>query len=133
MVATKILTNAQILMGGYNLSADFNQIALTETVDMLDATTFGQTTRIYKGGLSRIRMTGAGLVQEGSGLVGTVLYAEVGVEDEVVSIWPDTITEGVFTGGGFAFKAVTARYTPLAGGVGELLRFTVEAESRGVV
>jgi len=132
-VATKVLTNAQIVMGGYNLSSDFNQITLTETFDMLDATTFGQTNRIYKAGLSRIRMTGGGFVQDGSGLVGTVLYNDVGIEDEVVSVWPDTITEGVFTGGGYAFKAVAARYTPLAGGVGELLKFTVEAESRGVV
>jgi len=132
-VATKVLTNAQIVMGGYNLSSDFNQITLTETFDMLDATTFGQTNRIYKAGLSRIRMTGGGFVQDGSGLVGTVLYNDVGIEDEVVSVWPDTITEGVFTGGGYAFKAVAARYTPLAGDVGELLKFTVEAESRGVV
>lgn len=132
-MSTKILTNAQVIIGGYNLSSDFNQIALAETVDMLDATTFGQDTRIYKGGLPRIRMTGAGLVQEGTNLVGEILYSEVGVEDEVVSIWPDTIAEGVFTGGGFAFKAAVARYTPLAGGVGELLKFTVEADSRGVV
>jgi len=132
-MSTQVLTNAQIVMGGYNLSSDFNQIALTETFDMLDATCFGQTNRIYKAGLSRIRMTGGGFVQDGSGLVGTVLYNDVGIEDEVVSVWPDTITEGVFTGGGYAFKAVAARYTPLAGGVGELLKFTVEAESRGVV
>lgn len=132
-MATKVLTNAQILLGGYDISSDFNQVALSETVDMLDATTFGQTTRIMKAGLSRIRMTGNGFVQDGSGLVGTALYNDVGVEDEVVSIWPDTITEGVFTGGGFAFKATVASYTPLAGAVGQLLAFTVEADSRGVV
>lgn len=132
-MATKVLANAQILLGGYDISSDFNQVALNETVDMLDATTFGQTTRIMKAGLSRIRMTGNGFVQDGSGLVGTALYNDVGVEDEVVSVWPDTITEGVFTGGGFAFKAAVARYTPLAGAVGQLLAFTVEADSRGVV
>ena len=131
-MATKVITNAQILMGGYDISSSFNQVSLSETVEVLDRTTFGNTNRIYKGGLSRIRLTGAGVLEESTGpAVGNILYNDVGLEDEVVSVYPDTVVEGVYSG--YAFKSVVSRYTPLTGGVGELFRFTVEADSRGVV
>ena len=106
-------------------------MSLTETVEILDRTTFGNTNRIYKGGLSRIRLTGAGLGEESTApVVGNILYNDVGLEDEVVSVYPDTIVEGVYSG--YAFKSVVSRYTPVAGAVGEMFRFTVEADSRGV-
>jgi hypothetical protein len=132
-MSIQVFTNAKLLLGGHDISSDMNQLALSVTAEMLEKTTFGAGTRVYKGGLKKIRLTGAGLVQEGTDLVGPFLYDEVGAEDEVLSVWPVDIIEGsTSTGSGYAFKCVTGKYTPLAGGVGELLKFQVEAEGRGI-
>jgi hypothetical protein len=132
-MAIQVFTNARLLLGGLEISSDLNQLALSRSAEMLDKTTFGATTRTYKGGLKKARLTGSGIVQEGTNLVGPFLFDEVGVSDEVVSVWPTDIVEGsVVDGSGYAFKCEIGKYTPLAAGIGELLKFTVEAEGRGI-
>jgi len=128
-----VYKNCKVFIDGFDLSGDHNTIGLDYSAESLDATTFGSGTRIHKGGLKDVRLTGHGFVQYGANLVDPALFAIVGTDDEVVSLYPDGITENS-TGGagrGYAFKAVETAYT-VGAAVGELLAFDMTAEGRGV-
>lgn len=126
-----VLTNAKIFFGGYEFSSKFNQVALEYGAESLDATKFGDSSRVQQGGLKTSRVTGGGFWEAGVGLVDEVMFDSIGLADAVVIVFPDAITEGATsTGAGFMFKVTEARYT-LGGAVGVLTPFTFEAEGRG--
>lgn len=130
-MSSVVLTNAKILLAGYDLSGDFNQIALEYQAESLDATVFGNTSRVRQGGLKTSRATGAGFWQAGNNAVDPVLFDNVGVDDTVLMVFPGGITEGsTSTGSGYMQKVTTGRYG-FGGAVGELLPFTIEVEGRG--
>lgn len=129
-MATLILTDAKILVGGFDVSANSNEVTVEYGAEMLDATAFGDTTRKRVGGLSTARLTGRGWWD--SPVPDKNFFEAIGVDDDVVSVFPTAIIEGsTSTGSGFAFKSVVARYNP-AGRVGDLFAFDLEAEGRGI-
>ena len=78
------------------------------------------------------RATGAGFWEAGTTGVDELLFAGVGTDDVVLTLFPEAIVEGsTSTGAGFAFQVTQSRYT-LGGAVGELLPFDFAVESRGV-
>ena len=128
---TNVFTNADIYLGGYRVTGDFNQIGLEYQAESLDATVFGNDTRVKKGGLKMSRVSGAGFWQAGANAVDPVFFEMVGSTDDVVMVFPNGITEGATsTGSGYMFKTTLAKYSP-GGAVGDLLPFTIEAEGRG--
>lgn len=130
-----VFTNAKVFLGGVELTAQFNQIALDWSAESLDATAFGDTTRIKRGGLEVAAAQGRGFYQScepGAGLPDPALFDGVGLADEVLTIFPDSIVEGsTSTGAGFAFKVMQSQFN-LSGAVGEILPFDFAAEGRGV-
>ena len=127
-----LFTNAKIFIAGYDLSGDFNEVALEYEAESLDTTVFGSATRTMRGGLKASRVNGRGFVQHGANLVSEALFNEVGRDDRVVMLFPDGITEGATsTGSGYMFKAVETQYQH-GGAVGEMLAFDFAAEGRGV-
>lgn len=127
-----VFSNAKVLIAGFDLSGDFNEVALEYGAESLDETTFGASSRKMKGGLKTSRVNGRGFVQHGANLVGEALFNQVGVDDVAVMLFPDGITEGATsTGSGYMFKAVETSYQH-GGAVGELLAFDFAAEGRGV-
>ena len=128
---SEVFKAADIYLAGYRLSGDFNQIALEYGAESLEATVFGNDTRVMKGGLKTSRVSGAGFYQAGVGTISPVLHDLVGSTDDVLMAFPAAIVEGsTSTGAGFMFKTFTSRYT-VGGQVGDLLPFTIEAEGRG--
>ena len=131
-MATVVYKNAMLQLGSVNLSAFVSELALSYEAESLDATTFGNATRVHKGGLKDATLSGGGFWQAGANAIDPTLFESFDVTEQVISLYPDGITEGsTSTGSGYAFKAMTARYT-LGGAVGSLLPFTVEAHGRGV-
>ena len=131
-MSTVVYKNAELFFGGVEVQGDFNEIALSLEAESLDATTFGNATRVHKGGLKDATLSGGGFWQAGANAIDPTLFESFDVTEQVISLYPDGITEGsTSTGSGYAFKAMTARYT-LGGAVGSLLPFTVEAHGRGV-
>mgnify|MGYP001560340394 CR=1 FL=1 len=124
-------TNAKIFFAGYDISAQFNQIALAYDAESLDETTFGNSTRTRKGGLKTSRASGGGFWEAGANKIDPILFESLALEDAVVMVFAEGVTEGsTSTGSGHMFKSTLARYN-LGGAVGDLLPFTLEAEGRG--
>lgn len=125
--------NAKILFGGYDLSGQFNQVTLENSVEALDETAFGSTSRSMKGGLRTGRVTGSGFWRSADGDVDPVFFDSIDLNDAVVLLFPETITEGATaTGSGYGLKVSLGKYAPFGAAVGELAPFTIEAEGRGV-
>jgi len=128
-----LFKNAKIFAAGYDVSGQHNQVALEYSAAALDETVFGHDSTRMKGGLKTARMSGSGFWRAGNNEVDKIFFESLSLSDIVLTLFPDGITEGATsTGSGYAFKAELLTYNPLAGEVGSLLPFTIEAEGRGV-
>lgn len=130
-MASQILTDAKVYVGEYDWSGDMNSIALEYAAEMKDATAFGQTTRINKGGLKTVRLGTGGIWSAGTGEVDTELFPIVGASR------PISITPGAGSAGEacYLFRSARADYRPDAQ-VGELLTFrtsAVAADGAGLI
>jgi hypothetical protein len=123
--------NAKIFVGGYNLSGDHNAITLAISAEMLDETAFGDSTRIRKGGLIVVDVSGSGHWDGAPAHVGAAAFGLVGVDDQVVTIFADGLTEGTATDLGFSTKGVLSKYD-LKGDPGSLLAFDLAIMGRGI-
>lgn len=123
------LTDAKILFGGYNYSGFANQLALDGSAEMLDVTTFGQTTRKHKAGLMDVNFSASGFADfDNVTGIDAILAASLGATEEPLTVAPEGNAEGDV---GFAFKMVNGIYRPLQGGVGDMLEFEMEGKARG--
>jgi len=129
-MATVIYTDAKFFLGGYNLSADHNEIGLDYSSEMLDVTTMGDSTRIRTGGLDTATVNGAGFWNGGSGNADEALFGLVGEDQKVLTLFPDGIVEGTSTLKGYAMKSVLANYN-IGNTVGDMMTFDLTAESAG--
>lgn len=127
-MASLVLTDAKIFVGGHDLSGQISATALEYAADMLDETTFGATTRIHKGGLKSVVGSHQGLWDSASTTaVDPVLFARVGTEDVPVVLGPEGGADGATA---YLMRAVHAEYT-VGGDVGGLLPFSVSMEGTG--
>jgi len=129
---TVVLKDAQVFAAGYDLSGQMNQVAVDKEAESLDATVFGNASRVRRGGLKMGRITGSGFLRQGVGEVDPVLFDNVAVSDVAVVVLPETIAEGsTSTGSGYMTKAEVLRLQ-LGGAVGDIAPFSFEAVGRGV-
>lgn len=123
-MATEVLTDCKILLGGYNLSGYHNQIEITHNAEMLDDTVFGTSgTRSSKPGLLNFEANGT--VFWDTTLDG-VIYDRIGATREVHSYAMTGNTLGDIC---YTIRAVNGTYNPLSGEVGQLLTSEFNARS----
>lgn len=127
-MATEVLTDAAILVDGYDLSGYSNALALQYGAEMKDATTFGNDTRITKGGLKTVMANARGFYETGTaGDPDAALFSRIGTKDLVTSL------AGVRTVGEVAYLfTTTGAVYEIGGQVGELLPYSVDLEGNGV-
>ena len=77
-MSTVVLTNAVILYGGSNFSADQNEVTVEYSAEMLDTTVFGDDTRKNTGGLKDATISGTGFWSGGSQNADDILFGLVG-------------------------------------------------------
>jgi len=132
-MATIHYRNAKLFIDGASLAASLNELSVELSAEMLDATVFGNDTRVRAGGLKMGTISGKGFFDLlGSvGLEGLV-WSDLGVDDNIYTVFADGVTEGTTTDMGFAMKGVMESLT-LGGVVGSLLGVSFKANSRGVV
>lgn len=110
--------------------------------EMLDVTTFGDDTRIKKGGLFTASISGKGFFDQvgGVGNLDAFLFNNNGTDEStaasgnptIVTVFANGITEGAVTDmGGFAMKGVLESMT-MGGGVGIALPLSFAVSARGV-
>lgn len=130
-MATLVYTDAKLLLGGYNLSADHNELSLDYAADMLDVTVFGDDTRSRQGGLDSASISGTGFWNGGHGNADDALFGFVAATKVPLVIFANGITEGTTTDKGYAFEAVVESYN-LGTSVGEMMTFDLSVQSAGV-
>lgn len=129
-MATIVYTDAKVLYGGHNLSADHNELSLNYAAEMVDTTAFGDSTRINTGGLTTASVDGSGYWNGGTNNADVTLFDLVGDDLEPLTVFGNGITEGAETGG-YSLKAVIESYN-IGSSVGDMLTFNVTAQGRGV-
>lgn len=136
-MATLPFINARIFVGGFEISGDSNALGVALAAEMLDETCFGDTTRIHKGGLKTVEVTAAGNVDAAAGHVDRIAFDIVGLDDQIVTVFVNGITEGAGAAGisatdtGFSTKGVIEKYG-VKGDVGSLLGFDLAIMGRGI-
>lgn len=121
-----ILTNAKIYLAGYDLTGDFNQVALAFAAEELDDTAFGDTTRSRTGGLKTAAVEGSGFWNGGAD-VDKQIFDRIGTADVPMLIGVDGADAGEVS---YFLQALEASYQ-LGGAVGELLPFNLSAVASG--
>ena len=128
-MATLVMTNATILYGGSNFSADQNEVSVEYSAETLDTTAFGDATRQNTGGLKDGTISGSGFWSGGSQNADDILFGLVGGDIEPLTVFADGVTEGEASG--YSMKAVIENYN-IGGSVGSMLTFNLTAKTRGV-
>lgn len=124
-MATQVLTDVKLFAGAYDFSSDMNALALTYASEMRDATTFGNSTRINKGGLKSIVASLEGLWDaDGTDEPDDILFGTVGTSSVPVTICPQTGADGEVA---FIFRSIQSEYSTGAQ-LGDLLAFNVSLE-----
>ena len=129
-MAVFVFDNAKLLVGDLDASGVMNRIELSGEADVLDGTTFnGALTRTRISGLLSAGLEGTGFVDlaDGDDSPDARLFAAMGVNTSQVLVSPDGLAVDQIV---FFMPVVEAAYSPGAS-VGELLGFTVRAQSRG--
>ena len=133
-MASVIYKDAKIFVDGYNLSADHSELSLNYSAEMQDETSFGDSTRIRKGGLQVVQVSGSGFWDNASdSLVDDCFFGLMGTDDKTITLFPHGITAGASTlpGKGYAFKGVVSEFS-WGDSVGSLLTFNITIEGRGI-
>ena len=131
-MATVHFRNAKIIIGGSALSGSFTEFNVEYSVETLDETAFGDTTRINKAGLFNTSMTGKGWLEFGTNEVEDVLFNMVGVDNTSMVVFADGITEGTTTDKGFAMLGVLSTFN-MGSAVGTILPFDFTMSGRGAL
>tara|TARA_R110002020_G_scaffold16485_1_gene58153 strand:- start:6 stop:743 length:738 start_codon:yes stop_codon:yes gene_type:complete len=119
-----VTINPRIWFAQYHLSADHNQVSVTQGKEEVDNTVFTNTAKSMRGALPFVEATGEGYVEFGNNNVHEVLRSNINTADVPVTIGMEGATDqtnAVF------FKANLLQYN-INGVVGQLLPFSWQAK-----
>ena len=128
-MGTVVMTDAKAYMGQFDISGDLNKVDVSLSADALEDTAFGATFHTSKPGLRKAKFHQEGFVQFGATTttVDGRIYSKFAVADVPVSV----AAEGGDAGEMALFmKALHSQYN-IGAGVGDLLKFQVDAEASG--
>lgn len=102
-MASFVLRDPKLWLQQYRLDSSLNQLALTDGVEALDDSAFGDATRTHKPGISSVAMSYAGFFEAGTDLIDDVINVARGTENQILSVGPITGAEGERA---FTFRAL---------------------------
>lgn len=121
---TFVLTNARIVVGGYELSGQMNSVNLNYQAEMKDDTVFGTAgTRSNKPGLKQVSLQG-NIFWDAT--IDEPRYDRIGAVREVFTVSNLGQTVGDV---GYICRGVDGSYNPLTGEVGELVMAQLDMHS----
>ena len=126
-MATQVYKDCKVYLGEKDISADLNNVAISDGAEMQDDTTMGDDTRSNKAGLKTVGVAIEGFVQADTDLVEDTIWDKFAAVDEVLTMCPETGADGEVA---FVLKSVIANYNP-GGSVGDMYAFTVDANATG--
>lgn len=118
------LINATVWLSQFDISADHNQVRVMSSVESLDKTVFGQTTRIHGAGLRTGEISGEGFLDYGTNAVEEVLSARIGLNNVPITVTPN----GLVNERAVFMQSLVANVSPIGGTIGEMHKFSFKAE-----
>lgn len=133
-MSTIVYKNARAFINDADIAAQLTELAVEYSAEILDETTYGDDTRVHKGGLKMGKISGKGWFDDAYAALGlqnveSLTFGLVGTDDIVISVFPDSITEG--SQSGYAMKGVLSEFK-IGDPVGTVLSLSFSAESRGI-
>lgn len=123
-----VFTGGKLIENHLDISADLHTLQINYAAEMLDATTFGATTRKHQGGLKDASIEVQGYANLESSQSDPVLFARIGNAPRLVTAWTKPITAGSTSETGVGMNAVGEGLT-WGGQVGTLLPFSFNVQS----
>ena len=126
-----VLTNASVTFASTDVSSYVSSITLSTSLDVVDTTSFGNTSRTRVAGLADNQVTIEFFQDFGSGLLESIVYPTIGTSAAMV-IKPVAGTTTA-TNPQYSFNALVAEWQPLSGAVGELATASVTWPISGAI
>ncbi len=125
-----VLIDCKLWLDGYDLSGDMNALRLDATRDAVEATTFGNTSRVYRPGLRKASFGHTGYFQsDGASAVDDILRTfHNATSPKIMTIAPPDGTAG---GIAYSFQAVSATHGPFGGQIGDMAKLEIAGEATG--
>lgn len=126
-MGTFAANNITTWFSGYDMTGDLNSTALAMSYDALEDTAFGDQARSRVAGLEDAQLSEAGYWQSGvaGAAIDPVEFAALGGASQVVSNSPDGLDSSV----AYFYRAKSFNYQPFSNKVGEIVAFTLTAQS----
>jgi len=129
-MAEQILRNVKFYIDGYDLSGDMNQLTLSEKVDLIDRTVFGNNSRRRIAGLRDVELTGGGFWNSSEGVQGTtrgridpVAFNRMGSSNAAMTVLPNGTGLGDIA---YTAPGCIGEYSP-GGSVGDMFGYSISA------
>jgi hypothetical protein len=119
-MAIIVFKDAKMLVGSSDLSGDLNEIRLDYNQNLLDATCFGNNTKINYPGIMSVDLSHSGLVQAGNNYSEEAIWNQVGGATAPISVIPSNSTPGDYC---YFFRGFHGGIS-LGGAQGELYKFS---------
>jgi hypothetical protein len=141
-MARLVLTNAEVTIGGVNLSDHIASITLGSTYDVVETTAFAGTSGASGNVPLAAKTRTAGLVDNSVTLEFHQDFASASVEQTIYPLLGTTVAVVVqpvasasvdATNPSYSFNAVVSEWTPLNGAVGELATASVTWPITGAI
>lgn len=126
-----VVTNAQVSIGGVDLSSHITKVTLSTSVNELETTTFGNTAKRRVAGLKDSTVAIDFNQDFASATVEQTLYGLVGSTTQIV-VKPNGTTASA-TNPSYTFNALITEWMPLDAQVGELATASVTFPVDGLI
>lgn len=124
-MAIHILSNALILLDGYNLTTRISEGAIEYGAEALDVTDLSQTNRVRVGGLKTASMSASGFYDPDT--YDEAIHSRIGVDNSLVTM----AYNAAIGSRAFAMIAMLGEYKPFGNSVGEVAGFNFSAGAQG--
>lgn len=130
-MARIVLTNASVTFASTDVSSYVSSVTLSSSLDVVDTTSFGNTSRTRVAGLADNQVTIEFFQDFGSGLLESIVYPTIGTSAAMV-IKP-VAGSTTATNPSYSFNALVSEWQPLSGAVGELATASVTWPISGAI
>jgi hypothetical protein len=130
-MARIVLTNASVTFASTDISSYVSSITLSTSLDIIDTTSFGNSSRTRVAGLADNQVTIEFFQDFASGALESIVYPTIGTSAAMV-VKPVAGTTTA-TNPQYAFNALVSEWQPLSGAVGELATASVTWPISGAI